>query len=1075
MLTGPWAMGQQYNRLGYPMSTHYTPEGFELPDQTWCMVQDQRGVVYIGDNEGFVYEYDGCSWRRIHTGFDAVRSMTADSLGRIYVGRVGDFGYLWPNAQGTMEYTSLASRLPDSLRQVGSILSTLIHRGRVYFCSEEYIYELGGNGSVTPIKLPRYSFIASECGGNLFVNNFDHGLLRLSDDGQVAVDPHAQPLVDKGIYAMVRAGRDRYWAITDGGIFEYNQQNMGITPVYDPHGVLRLLESTPGAWPYTAHLLGSGNVGLGYLFSNNMSFVELDTLGGLVSIVNGYSDLRGANIANFHQQGQGPLWLNMADATPVKIDLYSPIKQFSEAHGLIGVPTDMLRVGDALYVGTDRGLFVMGSDAQGFATFQQLMSVEVGAIVGHSPPKGRAMPIAGTIETLYGVTNGKPQPLVRSKSEFSRCYVHSMLLSKLHAGRLYVGSNNALFQCEIRNGAIDTLIQLTPTGEIGDVFGIAEDHMGNIWFRSSIQYLLMLTPTGRLISFGDSFEDGVTPIALNDSLFVLTRKGIMHFDYTDSTFQMGGIAGQRYNGTHVSKIIPYRGGYALQCSTDGNRHRIELLERDSTTGCLVRNAIPFSGLPTKQTPCLYADGDILWMGFKGQLFSYNPHVQYSYSEPFNALIRRVTFKDSLLFDGAYTEQLADGSLAITNAQGHSDVPTMRYSHNAMEVHVGAPFFDYEEATQFAHYLEGSDETTWSAWSNRTSVVYTNLHEGRYTFHVKARNIYGTESTVASFSFRIKPPWYRTIAAFLLYIVVAVLLVWRIVRWNAKRLEAENKRLEAIVQERTAEVVAQKEEIEAQKEVLHEQNREITSSIQYASRIQHTMLSPEEVVTEIFPDNFILYLPRDIVSGDFYVIMQVGNKKISAVADCTGHGVPGGFMSMLGMSSINEIVTKNVNNLHPDVILFKLREKVIHSLHQTGEVGTSKDGMDMALYIVDETEMTLEFAGANNSLVLIRDGEVIQLKADKMPIGFYLKGDIPFTNHKMDLKKGDCIYTFSDGYADQFGGTDGRKFMSKNLRALLLEIHQKPMAEQHDILAHRLVEWHGDSPRIDDVVVMGVRI
>ena len=539
--------------------------------------------------------------------------------------------------------------------------------------------------------------------------------------------------------------------------------------------------------------------------------------------------------------------------------------------------------------------------------------------------------------------------------------------------------------------------------------------------------------------------------------------------------EAGGIAGQRYNGTHVSKIIPYRGGYALQCSTDGNRHRIELLERDSTTGCLVRNAIPFSGLPTKQTPCLYADGDILWMGFKGQLFSYNPHVQYSYSEPFNALIRRVTFKDSLLFDGAYTEQLADGSLAITNAQGHSDVPTMRYSHNAMEVHVGAPFFDYEEATQFAHYLEGSDETTWSAWSNRTSVVYTNLHEGRYTFHVKARNIYGTESTVASFSFRIKPPWYRTIAAFLLYIVVAVLLVWRIVRWNAKRLEAENKRLEAIVQERTAEVVAQKEEIEAQKEVLHEQNREITSSIQYASRIQHTMLSPEEVVTEIFPDNFILYLPRDIVSGDFYVIMQVGNKKISAVADCTGHGVPGGFMSMLGMSSINEIVTKNVNNLHPDVILFKLREKVIHSLHQTGEVGTSKDGMDMALYIVDETEMTLEFAGANNSLVLIRDGEVIQLKADKMPIGFYLKGDIPFTNHKMDLKKGDCIYTFSDGYADQFGGTDGRKFMSKNLRALLLEIHQKPMAEQHDILAHRLVEWHGDSPRIDDVVVMGVRI
>ena len=236
-----------------------------------------------------------------------------------------------------------------------------------------------------------------------------------------------------------------------------------------------------------------------------------------------------------------------------------------------------------------------------------------------------------------------------------------------------------------------------------------------------------------------------------------------------------------------------------------------------------------------------------------------------------------------------------------------------------------------------------------------------------------------------------------------------------------------------------------------------------------------MLSPEETVNAVFPDNFILYLPRDIVSGDFYVITQVGNKKISVVADCTGHGVPGGFMSMLGMSSIAEIINKNANNLQSDVLLNQLREKIIRSMHQTGDVGTSKDGMDLALYILDETEMTLDYAGANNPLVLIRDGEVIHLKPDKMPFGVYIKGNLPFNSQKMEVRKGDCLYTFSDGYADQFGGHDKRKFMSKNLRALLLEIHQKPMAEQRDILERTLSDWHGINPRIDDVVVMGVRI
>ncbi|HSA04163.1 MAG TPA: SpoIIE family protein phosphatase [Tenuifilaceae bacterium] len=416
----------------------------------------------------------------------------------------------------------------------------------------------------------------------------------------------------------------------------------------------------------------------------------------------------------------------------------------------------------------------------------------------------------------------------------------------------------------------------------------------------------------------------------------------------------------------------------------------------------------------------------------------------------------------------------DGRRVPSLEQQPIQVPRLSYHYNGVVINFSSPYFERESDILYSHYLEGSDEETWSKWDSRTETTYTNLREGKYTFYVKAKNIYDKESIVASYSFEIRPPWYRTILAYFIYFILFVVVIWGIVKWNTRRLIEEKIRLEEIVKERTAEVVAQKEEIEIQNEKIAAQNEEIKSSIHYASRIQGAILTPPEQINRIFPDNFILYLPRDIVSGDFYYITQIGSKKISVVADCTGHGVPGGFMSMLGVSFLTQIISQT-EDLHAATILNKLRHQVITALHQTGEIGGSKDGMDLALYILDEQTMHLEFAGANNPLVHISNGELNHIKSDKMPIGIHLRGDTPFTNFELDVKKGDVIYTFSDGYADQFGGGDARKFMIKNLKELLLEIHQKPMDEQREILHKTLLDWHGDTPRIDDVVVMGVRI
>ena len=271
----------------------------------------------------------------------------------------------------------------------------------------------------------------------------------------------------------------------------------------------------------------------------------------------------------------------------------------------------------------------------------------------------------------------------------------------------------------------------------------------------------------------------------------------------------------------------------------------------------------------------------------------------------------------------------------------------------------------------------------------------------------------------------------------------------------------------MVKYRTAEVIKQKEEIERK-------NKDIMSSIQYAYRIQTALLPPGDYLDQIFPERFILYLPRDIVSGDFYWLTKLGQKIITVTADCTGHGVPGAMMSMLGITLLNEIISKN-ENLQAHEILNSLRSNIIHSFRQTGKIGETQDGMDMALYILDLDKMTLEFSGANQSLNLIRNGELQVIKGDNMPIGISAFLERSFISHDVSLVKGDMIYTFSDGYHDQFGGPLQKKMLVYNLRKLLTEIHQKPLEEQKEILHNHYISWKGEGFQVDDITIIGVRV
>lgn len=271
-----------------------------------------------------------------------------------------------------------------------------------------------------------------------------------------------------------------------------------------------------------------------------------------------------------------------------------------------------------------------------------------------------------------------------------------------------------------------------------------------------------------------------------------------------------------------------------------------------------------------------------------------------------------------------------------------------------------------------------------------------------------------------------------------------------------------------------------EQIQFQQKELQKINDSLLSSISYARVIQNAVMPSEIFLKQFLPESFVLFLPRDIVSGDFYWIKQVQHKIFIAAADCTGHGVPGAFMSMLGMALLSEIVSsdKDPDNLKANEILNELRKKIKHALHQDRRKSTTSDGMDIALCIIDLTKNEMQYAGANNPLYLIRkqnnESELIKYKADRMPIGVHLK-ERSFTNNTIDLKADDLIYIFSDGFIDQFGGTDDRKYQHSKFREFLLSKCHLSLNEQKEALNEEFNEWRGSKPQIDDVLIVGLKI
>ncbi|HRG57714.1 MAG TPA: two-component regulator propeller domain-containing protein [Bacteroidia bacterium] len=428
------------------------------------------------------------------------------------------------------------------------------------------------------------------------------------------------------------------------------------------------------------------------------------------------------------------------------------------------------------------------------------------------------------------------------------------------------------------------------------------------------------------------------------------------------------------------------------------------------------------------------------------------------------------FNSSDIYTDTITPIASFTSVLVNNVNVNFDSKnSFSSSQNSFLFNFNAVWFKIGEKVKFKYMLKGVDKKF--IYSENKSISYGGLQAGSYTFYLSASNGEGHWSKPITYHFTIAKPMWQIWWVWILAIAIIYLSIHLILRYRLNLLKREKKILEHKVQLRTQEIVNQSKIIEAK-------NKDITDSIEYAKKIQDSILPNIEYIKNFLPHSFIFYKQKDIVSGDFYWFAVKNNHIIFAAVDCTGHGVPGAFMSLIGNNVLNQIVNEN-NVTDPATILMQLNTGVLKALYGSKNYSTTKDGMDIGICNINIQTKNLIFAGAMRPLYLCREGVLEEILGDKVSIGTdFNEGthkNFSFSNKEIKIQDNDVFYLSTDGYADQFGGEKGKKMMKKNFKNLLQLISNRTMDEQAKVVSDSLIEWKGNFEQVDDILVIGFKL
>jgi serine phosphatase RsbU (regulator of sigma subunit)/ligand-binding sensor domain-containing protein len=1105
----------QVKNLGLPYIINFSVEEYHASKQNWAIVEDSRGIMYFGNNLG-VLEFDGQNWKLIPLPNNSiVRSLTIDEKGRIYVGSRGEFGFLQPDSIGSLKYISLIEKIEkkEDRKFAEDIGRTFIYKDKVYFCCDDRIFEFYNN-NIKLIRIPNLKQVY-ESNGHIFVRiEGENGGMGELVDGKVKMLSSGVIFKDLTIKALLPYDKKILIATMEKGLYLYDFKTFDKLKT----NIDKFLEEEKIV---SASMMSDGNYAIG-LFSSGLLII--DKLGNVIQHLNLTTGLQNGSILSVIQDSNGNLWL--ATGNGITYILSSlPVTAYSNLYGLNSAIYSAFFLNDHLYAASAEGLFYRKwgnneAHLNQVETFDEL---------------GEPMNI-WSLDTLnnnlLAATNKGISQVVKDKiSDFKlpeRSAIWKFLRVNGNPYLMLAGTNKGLLVLEYKQDKLALLkekikakINSKNTSKSkmdkdvskgkwvykSKVRGFTErcrhveiDKNNYVWFSDKAKGIARLKPINNFDSVsvywynqdkGLPKDEEMYVFLLKDQIFVSSEKGIFAYNSQKDVFEndvkWNPLIGK---GILITQIVEDDKGNIWFKQQRKNRltndYIFELgqlvLQDDGT---YVLNKTPFYKFKNSiYSISPLSDGNIIIGTDKG-FIHYDTKVEKDYKKTYSALIRKVELvtNDSLIFDGTFS----DSSGYMSARQKAINICRFPYKFNNIRFTFSAPYFDAPDQIMFKYYLEDND-LGWSDWKNKNFKEYSNLPAGTYVFHVKAKNIYEVESEEAVYYFTILPPWYLTIWAIIGYGIAVILLIYGIVRLSVRRLRLQKEHLEKVVEERTAEIrmknveleqqkeeiSAQRDEIEVQRDKIEEKNKNITASITYAKRIQEAMLPLRDKIDQAFDDYFILFKPRDIVSGDFYWFSTRNDKIIFTAVDCTGHGVPGAFMSMIGSEILTTIVNQGITM--PSEILDYMNRYVRKALKQ--DQTENQDGMDMSLCTINKQEKNVEWSGAKNPLIYIQNNEIFHLKGDMQSIGGHQlsKKERQFTNNIVSYSNVPTyFYIFTDGFQDQFGGDKGRKFMVKNLKDLIFENHNKPMKEQQVILEAAVEDWKSGADQTDDILVIGFKL
>lgn len=1052
------ALGQNF----YPPIVNYSVKDFgKLKNpENYCVVQDHRGVMYFGNSHG-VLEFDGEKWSFIQVGVGSfVRALAVDASGVIYAGIYGDFGYFTPDETGQLNFQSLMGKVPEDDQYFSNVWKIHATNSAVYFQTEEALFEYTLADEKMNVIYPETSFHTSFLvDSTIYLRQREVGIVELSN-GELIPLKGTEDFQEYGVFGMHQLADDSLLIITQELGF-YKWYNDSLRPLPDNNSTAL---SELGI--FGSVLLSDGDLALNS-FTNGLVIVDIN--GNIKRKIDRSIGIRSDMVQYIYQDRDLNLWLALENGIS-KVNYHSPLSYFNDKTGVEGNVQAIIRFKGNIYIGTSSGMFIKNDGLFGKRRF-----VNTGIVkdqVWDFEIVDNSLFIA-TANGIFKTNNGQ------SFTQISREQTN-IIIYRENRQDFIVGGPRGIFSYDNRFNE-----KWSYPYNFSTFFGGEIDPKNDsiIWLgttKSGVYRLVEDQEKGFIVdSYGDFaglLDDLGKPIIYEDSLIFGAKDGLFHFVHEDIMHEdlKGQLTEEELADPAFTKGIFER--YLLNDSLFNGQFLLLEKGEDRTWYCnefkigyydhvtkQFKNR-PFWGIDYGRINQFYLEDDgVLWIGAAEGLIRYEKNNLKKYESHFYSLIRRVELtKGDTLFNGVFVND--NGGFSMQ--QNSNNIPQVVYAENDIEFLFSAPYFEDEHQPEYRYILEGYNEK-WSDWRAKSFAGYNNLHEGEYTFKVEARNIYGQISEQAAYSFTVLPPWYRTTWAYILYVFVFILVLLLGVQISSKRLKAKNAWLEGVVEERT-------KEISQKNVVLEHQKKEIQDSINYAQRIQEAILPLEDEMKKWIPKSFVLFRPKDVVSGDFYWFLEKDNKLIIICADCTGHGVPGAFMSMIGSDRLNNIVSEN-RIVSPGAILSELNRAIKKSLKQDGQKNSTRDGMDAAVCTIDLATNTMLYAGAYRPLWIVKEGELIEIKATKVAVAGFTPDDQVYEEHEIAIEAGQKFYLTTDGYADQFGGLRDKKYKVKNMKTFVVLNSNKPFADQKVGLEAELLDWMGEFEQVDDVCVVGFEL